>query len=139
MNPTLMYPQLLTIEPIARSSIRQDAPGEPARRITRSAAIQILAHVDEDEGNTRSPTQDGADPMTIWGIGFRRCDLDRLGYTPQDGDRITRIAGPRGQNPRAVSMYLRGMTNSGKLFSGQTLVTGKATDEAPARRATEYL
>lgn len=138
MRPRLIGPERLTIQPIARSAtVVDELAGEPVGQVARLPNVVLLAQVDELRDNDRNPGQGGARIPVLFTVTFRRVDVDSAGYTPRDGDRVIERAGPRGERPRALNLYVVNASDSGEILSGRSLVEVDLTDRAPSRWPTE--
>lgn len=137
MRARLINPELLTIEPLSRTSALEDSVSGEPMGIARAAAVQVLAQVDELDLNTRRPAQAGADLRVNVKISFLRRTLQAAGYSPADGDRVVAIADKDGSNSRAVTWYLRGAQPWAKERHGAKLVTCRATDRPAGRDRAE--
>lgn len=127
MRPRLIRPQLVTVEPIDRSATRyDDLAGEPVGAVARLAPVELRCQVDVNTENRRAPTQGGPVVRIEAKLTFLREDVDAAGWSPSDGDRITRVAALRGGQARVVNWRLVDPREDGISDSGGTLVIAEA-------------
>lgn len=127
MRPRLIRPQLVTVEPIDRSRTRYDSLAEePRGAVAYGAAIVLRCQVDVRTENRRASTQGGAVVRKEAQLTFLRADVDAAGWSPQDGDRITRVAALRGSQARTVNWRIVDPHEDGISDSGGTLVIADA-------------
>ncbi len=138
----LFHTELVTVAPLARAAQRADAlGGEPYARISRSSSVQVLAQVEEDDRNRRSPGQGGAVVSQGGTLVFERAALEAAGYTPTAGDMITAIAHRDGTGSRPVRWYVQAVRFSGKRPRGRRadLVICPFGPRSPSRNQEEGL
>lgn len=136
MRPCLRNAVVVTIEVLDRSGTVEDSlADEPYHPVSRSSTVEVRAQVEELAANTREAGPGGSDVPAVALVTFRRKDLLALGYTPQDGDRLTTIAPRKGPAAsRSVSWYLLGPRGLGHGARGlNELVQVRCVNKPPSR------
>ncbi len=140
MRARLFTPEYVTILPINRAATVTDSLAqEPTAHLDRAAAIRILGQVDETNENARTPGQGGATLPDRVMITFKSTDLVRLGWTPANGDRLSKIEDKDGSNPREKNLYATEAHNLGKMGRRATLVVVSFETRSPRRSVVEGL
>ncbi len=140
MRARLIYPELVTIQPINRLATQQDVGGqEPTAHTARADSFTILAQVDERQRNLRKPSQGGAKLEVRTDFTFLRRDVQGKGWAPTDGDRVIQIANKNGTEPQDVNWYLEGPAHLAKERSRAKLIVMGGRTKSATRRRTEGL
>lgn len=129
----LGHVERVTIKPIDRQATRVDPDTEePFARIARSAQVVLCAQVSDGRRNERQPSQGGPRLPTTFRLTFLTREVRATGWTPQDGDLLTRRVDPKGLVPdQIVNLYLTRIRYSGATRFGPELVICDAVARDP--------
>lgn len=142
MARILFHPKLVTIQPLDRSNTRTDASaGEPYAWVERSAAVELLAQVEENGRNARRPGPGGATVPQPGVLTFKRSQVELLGWDPQAGDMVVTVKDRTGANSRTVRWYVQDANYSGSrpTRKREDLVVCRFGTRPPSRRQVEGL
>jgi len=90
--PNLLHPVPIEIEQINRSgTIQDDDYREPIQQVSRNARVTIPGQVKWNSDERLNPTKAGAEDESQGYVLFRYTDLNRLGVTLQQGNRIVKM------------------------------------------------